>query len=193
MIEHVLYASIVWLAAWLLTSMQRGSATTKYWIWVATSLNFLLPLGAIPERLWPLRLGWLAPHVALPSMALTPIVVAVWLLGAIVMLARLGLRIRTELRSGAAGTHSPAVEGLLRLRIVLPHGIDRVLTGDELRAVLVHERTHARRRDNRAHRRHRKRRDRLPGRRRLRPSQAARLRQGTLWSVLALCSSPPSP
>jgi hypothetical protein len=37
---HLLFASIVWLAASLLTTMPRGSATAKYWIWVATSLNF---------------------------------------------------------------------------------------------------------------------------------------------------------
>jgi len=29
---HLLYASMVWLAAWILTSIPRGSATTKYWI-----------------------------------------------------------------------------------------------------------------------------------------------------------------
>jgi beta-lactamase regulating signal transducer with metallopeptidase domain len=42
----------------------------------------------------------------------------------------------------------PAVDGLLRPRISLPAGIDRVLTASELEAVLLHELTHARRRDN---------------------------------------------
>ena len=62
---HLLYASVVWLAAWLLTSMPRGSATTKYWIWVATSLNFLLPLGALPGRVWPSRVAWFTANVPL--------------------------------------------------------------------------------------------------------------------------------
>ena len=38
--------------------------------------------------------------------------------------------------------------GLLRPRIWLPVGIDRLLSRRELDAVLLHERTHARRRDN---------------------------------------------
>ena len=49
---HLLFASIVWLAASLLISLPRGSATTKYWIWTATAVNFFLPLGAILDRLW---------------------------------------------------------------------------------------------------------------------------------------------
>src|SRR5882724_6625630 len=44
---HLFFASLVWFAAWTLTSMMRGTATAKYWIWVATSLNFVLPLGAV--------------------------------------------------------------------------------------------------------------------------------------------------
>jgi beta-lactamase regulating signal transducer with metallopeptidase domain len=38
--------------------------------------------------------------------------------------------------------------GLLRPRIWLPKGIDRVLSESEIKAVLIHELTHARRRDN---------------------------------------------
>jgi len=40
------------------------------------------------------------------------------------------------------------VRGLLRPRVVLPDGIDRLLSREELDAVLIHERTHAGRRDN---------------------------------------------
>ncbi len=53
---HLLYASMVGLAAWALTSIRGGSATTKHWIWVATSLNFILPMGAVLDKLW-------APHL----------------------------------------------------------------------------------------------------------------------------------
>jgi beta-lactamase regulating signal transducer with metallopeptidase domain len=40
------------------------------------------------------------------------------------------------------------VDGVLRPHISLPHGIDRLLSEHELNAVLIHELTHARRRDN---------------------------------------------
>ena len=58
---HLLYASIVGCVAWALTSIPGGSATTKYWIWVATSLNFILPVGAVLDKLWAPRLSWAAP------------------------------------------------------------------------------------------------------------------------------------
>ena len=43
---------------------------------------------------------------------------------------------------------SPAVRGVLYPRILLPTGIDRLLSQHEFRAVLIHELAHARRRDN---------------------------------------------
>ena len=61
----------------------------------------------------------------------------------LVMVVRLVVRIRAS-----AGSNGPAVIGLLRPTISLPDGIERVLTSRELDAVLLHERTHARRRDN---------------------------------------------
>jgi hypothetical protein len=58
---HLLYASVVGLAAWALTSIRGGSATTKHWIWVATSLNFVLPVGAVFDKFWSSHLSWAAP------------------------------------------------------------------------------------------------------------------------------------
>ena len=58
---HLLYASMVGVAAWVLTSIRGGSATTKYWIWVATTLNFTLPVGAVLDKLWASHLSWAAP------------------------------------------------------------------------------------------------------------------------------------
>ena len=42
---HLTFATLVALAAWAVTLPRRVSATTKYWIWVATSINFVLPIG----------------------------------------------------------------------------------------------------------------------------------------------------
>jgi beta-lactamase regulating signal transducer with metallopeptidase domain len=175
---HLLFASIVGLAAWALTSIRGASATTKYWIWVATSLNFILPLGAIVDRLWGSQLLWAAPLGLIGDLAYNVsagpaavVLAAVWLLGALAMLVRLAARIRAERREARlaaglgrndarpsffahgiavriGGRQAPAVDGILRPYISLPAGIDRVLSRDELDAVLTHEVTHARRRDN---------------------------------------------
>jgi beta-lactamase regulating signal transducer with metallopeptidase domain len=173
---HLLYASMVGFAAWVLTSIRRGSATTKYWIWVATSLNFILPLGAVLDKFLASHLGWAAPLSvigdAANSISRSRTASVVWLLGTILMLTRLCLRIRAERRDAQAaadqaalgpkpgflahgvpvrftkGQEAPAVGGLLRPHISLPSGIDRLLNEDELKAVLMHEVTHARRRDN---------------------------------------------
>lgn len=152
---HLLFASIVWVAAFLLTSMPRGSGTTKYWIWVITSLNFLLPLSAVPARLWPSPVAWFPPGrvmVAVTDGAPTVTIplIALWSLGCVAMMVRLCLRIRAGRREAraAAGNRGPAVDGLLRPRISLPDGIERLLTNDELDAVVIHELRHAKRRDN---------------------------------------------
>jgi beta-lactamase regulating signal transducer with metallopeptidase domain len=173
---HLLYASLVWLCAWLLTSSRFGSATTKYWIWVATALNFIFPTGAILDRIWSDHLRWAKPlqvigaagAAAAEHRTAAAVLGAVWLAGASVMLVRLILRIRAERRDSRAGAaapvaawlaggvpvkyaggpQAPAVSGLLRPHIALPRGIERLLSGPELDAVLIHELTHARRRDN---------------------------------------------
>lgn len=176
---HLLYATLVWFAAWLLTSIPRGSATTRYWIWVATSLNFILPLGAAVDRFWTSRLSWAAPLTMIGGLANTisrgsiaVVLCAVWLIGATLMFTRLCLRLGADHRGAwaasyqsslkpepsflahgvpvrfAEGQEAPAVNGILRPHISLPSGIDQLLSKHELNAVLVHEVTHARRRDN---------------------------------------------
>jgi beta-lactamase regulating signal transducer with metallopeptidase domain len=175
---QLLYASIVALAAWALTSIRGGSATAKYWIWVATSLNFVLPVGSVIDKLFASHLGWASPLGIFGEFANRisrgPFAVAlalVWLVGAMTMFARLCLRIRAErhgqVTRGPRGLdlparflvrgipvrferegQAPAVHGVLNPYISLPNGIDRVLSEDELNAVIIHELTHARRRDN---------------------------------------------
>jgi tetratricopeptide (TPR) repeat protein len=81
------YASMPGLAACALTSIRGGSATTKYWIWVATSLNFVLPVGAVADKLWASLLSWAAPLGIIGGFANTisrgwiaAVLLAAWLL-----------------------------------------------------------------------------------------------------------------
>jgi beta-lactamase regulating signal transducer with metallopeptidase domain len=172
---HVLFASIVGLVALVLTSIHRDSATTKYWIWVVTMLNFFLPLGAVVDKLLAAHLGWATPLGIIGEvanrMSLSPVVWMVWSIGTILMLMRLFFRIRAGRRGDRSAAASPfeskqnfiadgipvkfaeswrvpAVRGFLHPHIALPEGIDRLLSEHELNAVLIHELTHAKRRDN---------------------------------------------
>src|ERR1700730_1235319 len=176
---HLLFASIVASAAWALTSIPRASATTKYWIWVATAFNFVLPSGALIDKLWAPHLTWARPLGAIgdPVWDMTQgrtavILGVIWMTGAFSMLMRLISRLRKErgeakVQDGLndrgdtsnfvtdgipvsfGDSHpSPAVRGVLSPRILLPTGIDRLLSQREFRAVLIHELAHARRHDN---------------------------------------------
>jgi len=172
---HLLYASIVGSIAWGLTSIRGASATTKYWIWVLTAFNFVVPSGALIDKLWAPHLAWARPLAAIggPVWDLTEgrtavLLGTIWAAGTFMMLVRLIARIRTEHRSNrlshpdvashlvaegipvsfGAGHTSPAVRGVFSPRILLPIGIDRLLNRREFDAVLIHEVVHARRRDN---------------------------------------------
>src|SRR5215467_8166012 len=166
---HLFYASAVAVAAWILTSIRLGSATTKYWIWVATTLNFILPIGAVLDKSFTAHLGWARPLSAIGDLAyhmmhgaFAPTLCLGWSIAVIVMLGRLCWRIHTEHRdarsirknfpaakgdwdvSGVAvrlskSDHPPAVNGVLRPHISLPRGIDRLLSAHELDAVVLHE------------------------------------------------------
>jgi Zn-dependent protease with chaperone function len=150
---HLVFASLVALAAWLVTSSRGVSATTKYWIWVATSVNFLVPAGVLVDRFRPPAVSWVLPledigNAVARRSAVGAALAAVWAAGFVTMLVRLAWRIRASHAAHVTGDGAPAVVGLFRPRILLPAGIERVLTPSELEAVLLHEGTHARRRDN---------------------------------------------
>ena len=176
---HLLFASMVACAAWVLTSIRNASATTKYWVWVVTAFNFLVPLGALIDKFWTRHLVWAAPlgFIGGPVWDMTQgrtalVVALIWMTGAFCMLIRLISRIRKEHRedqalAGLRANHltssfvahgipvsfgaklpGPLVRGVFNPQISLPGGIERLLNKRELNAVLLHELTHARRRDN---------------------------------------------
>jgi beta-lactamase regulating signal transducer with metallopeptidase domain len=100
---HLLYASIVATAAWVLTSIRGTTATVKYWVWVVTAFNFILPVGAVVDKLWALHLSWASPLGAiggpvwdmtqgLPAMAFA----GIWVAGAFTMLVRLIVRVQRD-------------------------------------------------------------------------------------------------
>jgi beta-lactamase regulating signal transducer with metallopeptidase domain len=177
---HLLYATIVCLAAWALTSIWNSAATAKYWIWVATSLNFLVPLGGFFNGFGALHVPWATQLAGLDEIGIRisrdltagVVLLGIWLCGAALMCGRLLVRLRRHRRDRStaskcntalvepdflvygvpitlsATAQGPSVDGVLRPYISLPRGIDRLLTERELDAVLIHELTHARRRDN---------------------------------------------
>ena len=109
---HLLYASMVGAAAWVLTSMRGISATTKYWIWVVTAFNFVVPVGALIDKLWALHLTWAAPIAAIggPIWDMTEgrkavALAALWIAGTFFMLMRLVLRISRERREAQNPAH----------------------------------------------------------------------------------------
>ena len=106
---HLLFASMIASAAWALTSILRASATTKYWIWVATAFNFVLPSGALIDELWAPHLTWASPLGAIgaPVWDMTQgrtavILGAIWVTGGFFMIGRLISRIRRERREAQA-------------------------------------------------------------------------------------------
>jgi beta-lactamase regulating signal transducer with metallopeptidase domain len=114
---HLLYASIVGAAAWVLTSIRSAGATTKYWIWVVTAFNFIVPVGAMVDKVWGLHFRWAAPLSVLGgpiwdvTQGRTAMVLAlIWIAGTFTMLVRLISRLRSEGRE-AEIVHSLNING----------------------------------------------------------------------------------
>jgi hypothetical protein len=107
---HLVYSSIVWCAACLVTSIPGGSATTRHWIWLVTAFNFILPLGAVIDALWAPYITWATPLSGIGDMGvaisenapIAAVLSVIWCIGATLMLARLSVRIAAERRSARA-------------------------------------------------------------------------------------------
>jgi Zn-dependent protease with chaperone function len=109
---HLFFASMVASATWALTSILRGSATTKYWIWVATAFNFVLPSGALIDMFWAPHLTWARPLGAIgePVWNMTQgrsalILGVISMTGGLSMLGRFISRVRRERRESQAPAH----------------------------------------------------------------------------------------
>lgn len=130
---HLLFASVVCLAAWLLTSLWKGGYTAKYWIWVATSVNFVLPLGGLFNGFGSARLPWATQLGGLDAVGFEvsrnfsagAVLLGVWLCGAALMAARLTVRLpRDPRKERTAGGRSAARLG----RLALAHGVPVTLS-----------------------------------------------------------------
>ena len=125
---HLLYASIVCFAAWVLTGLWKGNATWKYWIWVATSLNFVVPLGGFFNHFGASPVSWATQLSGLDDVGIAmsrnltvgAVLLGVWLFGAVFMLTRLLVRVRRDRHDArvAVGKHSARLK-----QRFLAHGI----------------------------------------------------------------------
>jgi beta-lactamase regulating signal transducer with metallopeptidase domain len=148
----------IWVVAAFNFFVPVGAFIDKVW---ALHLTWAHPLGVIGGPVWEMTQGRIAVVLAV-----------IWLAGAFAMLLRLVSRIRSE--HGAAQVparptdcamssdftaggipvsfveahQSPSVHGVLSPCILLPAGLQQLLTQREFDAVLLHELAHARRRDN---------------------------------------------
>jgi beta-lactamase regulating signal transducer with metallopeptidase domain len=109
---HLLFASIVGSAAWVLTSIRGASATTKYWVWVVTAFNFVVPSGALIDKIWAPHLTWARPLGAIggPIWDMTEgrnavVPAVIWIAGTFFTLMRLMSRIQRERGEAQAPSH----------------------------------------------------------------------------------------
>jgi len=186
-VNHLWQSTLVAAAIAVLAVMLRDNgANSRYWLWWAASVKFLVPFsllaalgGALSEAglprvelaAWPSTIGALAePMTQAPGReTLAVALLLIWALGfaAVVVswIAR-SLKVRALLRDSAPydgvlpsaidglearTSHAllePALVGIVRPVLLLPRGIAEHLTRAQLEAVIEHELSHWRRRDN---------------------------------------------
>ena len=141
---HLLYASVVGSAAWVLTSIGRASATTKYWIWVVSAFNFVIPVGALIDKLWAPHLTWAYPLGAIggPVWDMTEgrraaVLAVIWIAGAFAMSMRLVSHIHAERREYQTAAHliDTSVTSCF-MADGIPVSFDRRYTGPAVNGIL---------------------------------------------------------
>ncbi len=195
LVNHLWQSTMVLGIVWLLSrALSKNSAQVRYCIWMAASLKFLLPFSLFVDAGAWMRSLIMAPAGSTPAAAavmrqiaqpfpdlefvdtLSPmparradlipaLLVAVWLCGMAIVVARWArewLRVRAVVRTAVplelAATEVPAfscvaqmepgIFGIFRPVLLLPEGIWNRLAPAQLKAVVAHEMCHVRRRDN---------------------------------------------
>src|SRR5690348_4730920 len=197
--NHLWQSTGVAAVAWLLAfALRKTQARTRYWIWFAASIKFLLPfslLFAIGSYLRPVHLVVVAPapvsvavrQMAQPFSNYAPVsgfaapvdahdsniplaLTLIWALGLLVVSAswlRKWIRVRKACGTATPGSKAtlgdeplnvpvkfsssliePGVFGIFRPVLMLPAGIADRLAPAQMNAILAHEMSHIRRRDN---------------------------------------------
>jgi len=164
MILHLWQSTLFAAAAWTLTLVFRGHrARVRYWIWLAASCKFLIPLSLLQglgsgiaartaAPLAPHRVSVAMEHMLVPlEFAPTPLpqqsgvwrwlLPLLWASGSTVVLW-------SWARTARSPITCPSVHGLFRQRLLLPEPVRQRLTPEELNAIVAHERHHMRCRDN---------------------------------------------
>jgi uncharacterized protein (TIGR03435 family) len=161
--QHLWQSTLFAFAAAALTLLLRGyRARVRYWIWLAASYKFLVPfslLMGLGGEVAAHRAAPIAPHAVsaavehffvprgLPSAPLpSPNIAWQWLLPLVWASGT-----ATVLWGWARSWHGPSgpgVMGIWRQRLIMPEPVTARLTGEELDAVIAHERCHMRCRDN---------------------------------------------
>jgi bla regulator protein blaR1 len=187
LVNHVWQSTLVAAAIAAIAALLRDDAAhSRYWLWWAASVKFLVPFslltalgGAIREagapRIeladWPSTLGVLAEPMP-EATGWAPLRMALLVLWAVGFAAVVGnwivraVKVRSLLRAslpfpgalprGAERLEArtsqallePALVGIVRPVLLLPQGIAEHLSPKQLDAVLEHELSHLRRRDN---------------------------------------------
>ncbi|HKV46736.1 MAG TPA: M56 family metallopeptidase [Candidatus Acidoferrales bacterium] len=193
--QSTAFAALAWLLAF---ALRKNQARTRYWIWFAASMKFLLPfslLFAMGSYLRPVHVVVVAPapvsaavrQIAQPFSDYAPVSVfsapvdahdsdiplafaLIWACGVLVVSVswwRKWMRVRKACGTATPGStailgcvHSnipikfsdsllePGVFGIFRPVLMLPAGIADRLTPAQMNAILAHEMSHIRRRDN---------------------------------------------
>lgn len=117
----------------------------------------IVPMAATASLLPALRSVPLE-EAAVPEVAamiegqpwLSGLAVAVWLVGAAVLVLRLAAGQRRFMRKAARGQAGPAIVGVIDPRLILPNDFTERFTPEEQRLIRAHERVHMERDDARA-------------------------------------------